>query len=1057
MPTSGTHFKKVQSLRLDYAPVDITQYESTLTGMRIAVVDQLGPKVNGYFALATEIHDDSGAPHTLEHLCFMGSKSYHFKGLLDKLATRAYSGTNAWTATDQTAYTLETAGWAGFAQILPVYLEHLIVPTLTDEGCVTEVHHINGAGEDAGVVYSEMQGVQNNTVEILDLALRRLVYPEGDGFRYETGGLMENLRDLKAERIRAFHRQMYQPKNLRLVVTGEVDHEELLQIVSAFEETILDDVPALKEKFQRPWTDSKPTPPIAKTIVQKVLFPEEDESVGDVMVCYIGPRYDAHVDGTALSVLTSYLCGSSIAVIENSLVEREQLCSYVESTLDNRTHLAVTFSLGAVETSKLAKVEKRFVSLLKEVAGKPLDMDYMRDCIYRFQRQIKHSCENAGDFLATPIIEDHLYGHRDGRDLQEMKTFDDFDEILKWSDQQWRDFMAKWLVDANHISVLGVPSKQMSEDITTKEKARVLAQQKALGEEGLKEAAAHLKHAQEVNDRPIPDSLLEKFPVPSTDSVHFISTTTARSGAARLMGKLSNPIQDIIDKDDDESPLFIHFEHTTSNFVRVKLDMCTASVPVELKPLLTLYLSNFFTTPVMRDGKRMEFEDVVLELERETVGYGIETESANGEMLYISFTTEPERYQTIISWTRTMLFDAIHDPNRLRASLTKILADIPEEKRAGDSMMYSVYTMAQYQQSSSLRAGSTLSKALYLKRMKKLLKDDEAAVLAKFAQVCNSLHRPENFRILVSGDLTKLSHPVSAWRTLTSDLDLSKPLEPLDGRKEQLSPAGRNPGSVAYVVPMATCDSSFALITARGPDSWTHPDLPALMVAAAYMDAVEGPLWAAVRGTGLAYGTGFSRNTATGLTQFKIYRSPDAFKAFSVSKEQVEGYAKGELKLDKFALEGAVSEIVFGMARTQPTSSSAAEASFVNQVFKGISKDWNSELLKKVQAVTPDQIRDAMAKYMVPVFDAKQANLVVTCSQIMEKGLVENFGARGFGVEVRTIESFQDDYGLVAPEGDENGDVDMEDEDDDDEEEGDEEGDEDEDDEAMDTPGSDDE
>ncbi|KAK3062089.1 hypothetical protein LTR53_019522, partial [Teratosphaeriaceae sp. CCFEE 6253] len=104
------HFKTVQTLKLEYAPITITQYESNRTGMRVAVVDQKGPKVNGYFALATEIHDDSGAPHTLEHLCFMGSKSYHYKGLLDKLATRMYSTTNAWTAVETTTYTLDTAG-----------------------------------------------------------------------------------------------------------------------------------------------------------------------------------------------------------------------------------------------------------------------------------------------------------------------------------------------------------------------------------------------------------------------------------------------------------------------------------------------------------------------------------------------------------------------------------------------------------------------------------------------------------------------------------------------------------------------------------------------------------------------------------------------------------------------------------------------------------------------------------------------------------------------------------------------------------------------------------
>lgn len=93
--------------------------------MSVVVVDREGPKVNGFFTLATEIHDDSGAPHTLEHLCFMGSKSYCYKGVLDKLATRAYSNTNAWTATDHTAYTLDTAGKVISGASLPRASVHL--------------------------------------------------------------------------------------------------------------------------------------------------------------------------------------------------------------------------------------------------------------------------------------------------------------------------------------------------------------------------------------------------------------------------------------------------------------------------------------------------------------------------------------------------------------------------------------------------------------------------------------------------------------------------------------------------------------------------------------------------------------------------------------------------------------------------------------------------------------------------------------------------------------------------------------------------------------------
>ena len=49
-------------------------------------------------------------------------------------------------------YTIEVAGSEGFLNILPIYLDHVLYPTLTDSGFHTEVHHINGEGADAGMV-----------------------------------------------------------------------------------------------------------------------------------------------------------------------------------------------------------------------------------------------------------------------------------------------------------------------------------------------------------------------------------------------------------------------------------------------------------------------------------------------------------------------------------------------------------------------------------------------------------------------------------------------------------------------------------------------------------------------------------------------------------------------------------------------------------------------------------------------------------------------------------------------------------------------------------------
>lgn len=1043
-------FKTVQTLKVDYAPVKITQYESTRTGMRIAVVDKPGPKVEGEFALATEINDNSGSPHTLEHLVFMGSKNYQYTGLLDKLSSRAFSTTNAGTATDYTSYSLKTAGWEGFAQILPVYLDHLVVPTLTDAACYTEVHHVDATGHDAGVVYAEMQGRENTPEDLMELHRRILLYPEGNGFRSETGGMTKELRVLTADRIRDYHKEMYQPKNLRVIVTGDIDHDELLQILDDFETSIVGDVPALDAPFRRPWVDSKPTTPLAETKVDTIQFPEEDESMGEVTVGYVGPSCDDALGNAAVSVLMAYLCGGPISVLENTLVEREQLCSAIYYQLETRPDMVIWFDMTAVETAKLRQVYERMVAVLKEVLDKPLDMSYMNDCLKRERRQIKERAEMTEDFFTQSIVEDHCFSNRDGRSLKDLESLSELDTLESWYESQWKEVISKVFVDNHHVCVLGEPSKDLVKKQADEEKARVKAQQERLGEEGLKKLSEKLEQAKAENHKEIPDSLFEAFPVPSPTSVKFLTTTTARAGSAKKMGTLSNPIQAIVDKaDKSSSPLFVHFEHIPSNFVSIKLYLGTASLPTELRPVLSLYLANLFTTPIRdsKTGARIEFEEVVSDLEKESTSYWIDSSYGNQQMLSLQVVTEPDTYESIIAKIQSVLFDAIHDPIRLHASLTKLLADIPSEKRDGSSMVYAVNSMIQSTRKSNRRATNTLTKGVYLKRLRKLLKKDdgEATVIEMLEKVIKNLHRPENLRIYVAADVEKLRNPVDAWKALfPAGTDLSKGLEPLDDLKSTVSEAGKNPGSSAVVVPIPASDSSFACFTAHGPDSYDHPDVPALMVANAYLRAVEGPLWVAIRGTGLAYGTSLRRSTDLGTLHFTVDRSPDCYKAFVAGREEIFGHAYGSKPLQKLAIESAVGEIVFEMADEGATMSAAADESFVAQVLHGVSKDYSQQMLKKIGMVGAAEVQAAIQKWLVPLFKAESSNLVITCSKDMAEKMVERFGAEGWKMENKGLDAFEDDYDLQEVEGeseddgDEDGEDDEEDGEDEDEDEEDE-------------------
>lgn len=689
----------------------------------------------------------------------------------------------------------------------------------------------------------------------------------------------------------------------------------------------------------------------------------------------------------ALNVALLYIAGSSASLLENVIVEKEQLASAVYFSTEDRPSIEIQFNLTSVETDKLEQVERRFFEVLKDAMEKELDMKYLKECIDRHRKTWKFSTESSASALAEYVISDFLYGKRDGSTLLDVATLKEYDELEKWNEHEWRDFIKKWVSEAPHVTVFGVPSVKMSDNLKKEEEARVAEQKKRLGEQGLKELAEKLKEANTENDKEIPQEMLEKFEIPGAESIHFIDTTTARSGPALKAGRPDHKIQKIVDADGSDMPLFIHFEHIPSNFVQLSLLISAQSVPVQLRPLLAVYLEAFFNIPMQRDGKTINFEQVVVELERDTVGYAMDGARAfgNSEMLRISFQVELEQYSTAIAWIQELAWNSIFDVERLRAITSRMLADVPDAKRSGDDMLAAVHVMVHYAAESIVRARSTLVKARYLKRIKKQLAEEPESVVARMEEIRKALFQFANIRVLVIADLEKLPNPVSSWKPFAERLGTPAPLKPVTARRPLMSEAGQNLGGKSYLIPMPTVDSSFAYASARGLDSYDDPKLPALLVAIAYMNAVEGPLWVAVRGKGLAYGTNFAYSVDTGFVNFDVYRSPNAHKAFESSKQIVEDHLSGTIPFDPLMLEGAISSIVVSFANEQATVANAAQGSFIRQVMRNLPSDYKEKVLRQVRATSVDDVKGALREIILPLFAPKTANIVVTCATVMEE------------------------------------------------------------------------
>ncbi|CAG8678658.1 5107_t:CDS:10, partial [Funneliformis mosseae] len=574
------NFKIIKSIETEFG-INITKSKSEVTGLTVILIETQESIVNGNFLVATEAADDYGCPHTLEHLVFLGSELYPHKGVLDTLANRAYAnGTNAWTAQDNTTYTIQTAGSEGFLNLLPIYVDHILYPTLTESGCYTEVHHINGKGENAGVqiiYYFDpyvfiinlsrfylrwFTGRENSDEFRIELKYRRLIYPEGCGYRYETGGLMEKLRTLSVETIRQYHKDYYRPDNLCLIITGNISYNELLKTLDPLDKRISEKTKGSLPTHKRPFVDSPPIPLLEKSIRDQVEFPDEDESVGQLLIVWLGPLVDEFLEIVALEVLHEYLSDSAVSVLQKEFVETEDpLCTDIDISVQPQTRTAILATFYNVPTSELDDLADSVLEVFQRIVeSEGIDMNRMKTVIRLVKLRSLNIIEtNPHNYFSDLCIIDYVYGKETGEYLERAtKDLKYYDQLSEFTEQQWIQYLKKYHLDNPNITILGRPSATLAETLAEQEKKRTEKQIENLGTDKLKELEERLEKAIKSNDVPIPSSVIENFPVPSVDSIPFISSVTGRN---KPEGKFDNPLQKYLDQDSKiDIPYFIQYD-----------------------------------------------------------------------------------------------------------------------------------------------------------------------------------------------------------------------------------------------------------------------------------------------------------------------------------------------------------------------------------------------------------------------------------------------------------------------------------------------------------------
>ncbi|XP_054014823.1 uncharacterized protein C05D11.1-like isoform X1 [Hylaeus anthracinus] len=980
-------FELVYSVKAeDIIPIHV--YKSTNTGITVCIAEVDGPVVSGYFGFATEAFDDDGLPHTLEHLIFLGSEEYPYKGVLDLWANRCLaSGTNAATLTDSTYYTMTTAGSEGFLSLMPVYLEHILYPTLTDAAYLTEVHHITGKGKDAGVVYCEMQGKENIGEYLVYIELCRAIFPGRCGYKSNTGGALQNLREsTNNEKVKQYHKEFYRPENLTLVIAGQIKHVDVFKALHPIEQKIMSKqciFQGSRGLFKKPW--QSPVPPLTESVDLDIYYPCDDEDNGVVNVAWRGPSIVHELyDFLGCTLLMKYLTDTSVSPLQKVFVEIDDpYASNIAYSYYKYSVSLLYLEFESVPKSKISSIKDELLKALNDVLKKGIDMKRMNTVVHRRILETLSTLENKPhDAVAQMLFRYVLYGNTKEDLDQRSNQIRDLKRMETESESYWLNLLKKYFLDSPLVIIKGIPSLKKRQELAKKELDRIAKQIKDLGKDGLQQKEKELKEAIAKNNVPVPDEVLSSVPIPTTDHISFHHIKSYTTETAEQHARFSLP----------ELPFYTYLDHVNTNFVYMFTIMNTSTIERKYRPYIPLLLEVIMECPVKRSGRLIPYEEVVAELEGDTVEtdtrLGIDNPTkfscgsfSNSAILILHL--EIEKYEKGVQWIKELLYETELTPDRLKIVAAKTINDVAQFKRKGYKIVNDLMKGLIYNKDSNHFSTSMLRQQKFLTNVLDRLNDEngQAEVLSEIESVRKVLTMPKNMTLYIATNVDKLTTQIqnvySPWNTHFSEFAKS------DKIKLQVTPDS------VYInplkeIPIKGCvtglgciESSFLSQSCQCINDYKHPDLASLLVCLQYLTQLEGPMWRLIRGQGLSYGYNIYSNANEGLMYLSFYRSTNIVAAYKEAKSIVNLHISKN-KWEKLLFESAKSSLIFEMIEREQTVGDLVLQSLLCY-FKNVPHNYTQQMVERISAVTIEDMARVASKYLTPLFDPKKCKTTIVC------------------------------------------------------------------------------
>ncbi len=324
-----------------------------------------------------------GMAHFLEHMIFKGTAKIA-PGVFDQLIETRGGVSNAATSYDYAHFSLTTAS-TYIEEILPPMGELLLNAAIPDEEYMRErnvvLEEIRQAGDDP-----DWLGYQHLMTSIYSH------HPYGRSIL----GCDRDIIKYTPQNMRCFHRNLYQPENMTVVIVGGISQEKAYGLVAdTFREfpQKCDHLP-LKSVYHQPI--------IAGIRRQEITLPRLESA--RLMMAWVAPGAEDLHTAYGLDLLSVLLADGRISRLVRDLREEQQLVQGIHSSFSLQKQSSL-FTINAwLEPEYVERVEELIRYHLYDIGKNGISDNELRRC----QRKL---CNDFAFSTETPNQLAGLYGY----------------------------------------------------------------------------------------------------------------------------------------------------------------------------------------------------------------------------------------------------------------------------------------------------------------------------------------------------------------------------------------------------------------------------------------------------------------------------------------------------------------------------------------------------------------------------------------------------------------------------------------------------------------------